>query len=143
MLLSKYILVKLFDTQEYLNLHNIFLQEYASHIQKEVHIQEMKRVKLRLQRDLQRLRKKQRENQKELDSSTQTISSVKRHEKSGYCKTCKLMFKNQSKYEHEKSDFHGKIENFLHPKCAICNIAKFFTPLAYEKHIATLGHIKV
>ena len=53
------------------------------------------------------------------------------------------MFKNQSKYEHEKSDFHGKIENFLHPKCATCNIAKFFTPLAYEKHIATLGHIKV
>ena len=29
----------------------------------------MKRVKLRLQRDLQRLRKKQRENQKEIDSS--------------------------------------------------------------------------
>ena len=103
----------------------------------------MKRVKLRLQRDLQRLRKRQRENQKEIDSSTHTISSVKKHEKSGYCKTCKLMFKNQSKYEHEKSDFHGQIENFLHPKCAICNIAKFFTPLAYEKHIATLGHIKV
>ena len=107
----------------------------------------MKRVKLRLQQGLQMMRKKQREKQKELDSSALDASkdeSMKKGvEKSGYCKACKLLFKHQSKTDHDETEFHKKIVMFLYPNCSVCNVPKFFSPMAYEKHIATLGHIKV
>ena len=91
------------------------------------------------------LRKKQRENQKEIDCTDldSKDDDDKRHEKSGYCKMCKLLFKNQSKTQHEETEFHRKIVVFLYPNCSVCNVPKFFSPMAYEKHIATLGHIKV
>ena len=105
----------------------------------------MRKVKLRLHRALQLLRKRQRDHQKKLDSDYRDNKegSVKKNEKSGYCKTCKLMFKHQSKVEHEETDFHNEIIMFLYPKCNYCNVPKFFSPMAFEKHVATLGHIKV
>ena len=105
----------------------------------------MRKVKLRLQHELQMLRKMQRDNQKKLDSGSRDNKDggVKKNEKSGYCKTCKLIFKHQSKFEHEETDFHNRIMKFLYPKCYFCNVLKFFSPMAYEKHVATLGHIKV
>ena len=91
------------------------------------------------------MRKKQRENQKEIDCAALEIKDegAKTQEKSGYCKMCKLLFKHQSKTEHEETEFHKKIVMFLYPNCSVCNVPKFFSPMAYEKHIATLGHIKV
>ena len=104
----------------------------------------MKKVKLRLQKELQSLRKQQREIQKTIDSAVcETEGSSKTEEKSGYCKICKLIFKQRSKAEHEKTEFHKKVLSFLYPDCTFCKIPKFFSPMAYEKHIATLAHIKV
>ena len=91
------------------------------------------------------MRKKQREEQKELDGESQKENNgqVTTPGSGGYCKTCKLTYKHQSKCEHEETEFHKRIVMFLHPKCTICNVPNFFSALAYEKHIATLGHIKV
>ena len=120
-------------------------QEYGSHFQTNLHIDAMKRAKLRLQQGLQMMRKKQRENQKEIDCAALDCKreGIKKQEKSGYCKVCKLLFKHQSKTEHEETEFHKKIDRFLYPSCNVCKVPKFFSPMAYEKHIATLGHIKV
>ena len=104
----------------------------------------MKKVKQRLQKELQSLRKQQRELQKTIDSNaSENEGDAKKAEKSGYCKICKLIFKHRSKAEHDKTEFHKKVVSFLYPECTFCKIPKFFSPMAYEKHIATLGHIKV
>ena len=44
--------------------------------------------------------------------------------------------------EHNKSEMHLSITKFLFPTCNVCS-TQFFSPIAYEKHIATLMHIKV
>jgi hypothetical protein len=44
--------------------------------------------------------------------------------------------------EHMSSDLHAAISKFLFPQCNVCS-TKFYSPMAYEKHIATLNHIKV
>ena len=104
----------------------------------------MKKVKIRLQKELQALRRKQREAQKVIDSTNcENKNNSKKDEKSGYCKICKLIFKQLSIAEHEKTEFHKRILSFLYPECTFCKVPKFFSPMAFQKHIATLGHIKV
>ena len=44
--------------------------------------------------------------------------------------------------DHNKSEMHLAITKFLFPTCNVCD-TQFFSPIAYEKHIATLIHIKV
>ena len=49
---------------------------------------------------------------------------------------------HQKRSEHNSSEMHKLINKFLNPTCATCN-TKFFSPMAYEKHISSLAHIKV
>ena len=58
-----------------------------------------------------------------------------------YCKVCKLVF-HQKRIEHNASEMHRLINDFLNPRCSSCD-TDYFSPMAYERHIATLQHIKV
>ena len=58
-----------------------------------------------------------------------------------YCKTCKLVF-HQKRIEHNASEMHRLINDFLNPRCSVCD-TDYFSPMAYERHIATLQHIRV
>ena len=57
-----------------------------------------------------------------------------------YCRVCKLLF-HQKRSEHNKTEMHKLISKFLNPQCTICN-TQFFSPMAYERHIGSIGHIK-
>ena len=58
-----------------------------------------------------------------------------------YCKVCKLVF-HQKRIEHNASEMHRLINDFLNPRCSVCD-TDYFSPMAYERHIATLQHIRV
>ena len=58
-----------------------------------------------------------------------------------YCKVCKLVF-HQKRIEHNASEMHRLINDFLNPRCSVCD-TDYFSPMAYERHIATLQHVRV
>ena len=128
----------------------------------------MKSLKLRLQLTLTRMRQKQRTEQKALekelatkeaatsdndvakkdeengdagDADTQVPPPVKKPAPPIYCKTCKLVF-HTKRTDHNQSEMHKLIGKFLSPRCLICN-TQYYSPMAYEKHLATVQHLKV
>ena len=54
---------------------------------------------------------------------------------------CKLVYA-QRKADHNLSDMHVLICNFLNPTCQTCDQA-FHSPMAFEKHLTQISHIKV
>eukprot|EP00095_Tigriopus_kingsejongensis_P011281 maker-scaffold14_size734282-snap-gene-1.25 protein:Tk11281 transcript:maker-scaffold14_size734282-snap-gene-1.25-mRNA-1 annotation:"hypothetical protein AaeL_AAEL005277" len=117
-------------------------KQYLDHVVGADHNEEVKQLKNRLQILLTSMRKTQRERQKKNDEI------VKQSEESGgekklsvYCQTCK-MFLSQKKSEHNKCELHLLIAEFLMPKCSACNDAHFTSPMAFERHAATLEHIQ-
>lgn len=142
---------------------------------KDPHNQAMAKLKTSLQVTLNRMRKKQRNQQHEIDRKLKLEEGGEGDEKPAaegeegaaaegegdapegeakegsekkkkssaplFCKPCKLVF-HQKRAEHEESDMHLLIYKFLNPKCAACQ-TQFFSPMAYERHIASISHIKV
>ena len=54
---------------------------------------------------------------------------------------CKLVFA-QRRVDHNLSDMHILICQFLNPTCSVCE-QPFHSPMAYEKHLTQLQHVKV
>ena len=101
----------------------------------------MRVLKNRLQIALTRMRQKQRDEQKEIERKLAMTKGTDEKPAPIYCKTCKLVFHTKRK-DHNESKMHKSISKFLSPKCLICS-TQYFSPMAYEKHQATVQHIKV
>ncbi len=91
-----------------------------------------------MQQELGKMRGKQRRLQKEIEAK---LGPDKCQDETSYCKKCKLAFR-QTVEEHEESKLHKDIAEFVDPMCALCGM-NFFSPMAYAKHRASLGHLKV
>ncbi len=84
-----------------------------------------------------------RGNADEAATGTGTTETASESKRSGaiYCKLCKLLF-HQARNEHDASEMHRLIVDFLNPSCAVCGTT-YGSPMAYERHIASLSHLKV
>ncbi len=85
------------------------------------------------------LRSIQRRKQNLLTKQLEEASNGQRQSTS-FCKLCKLIF-TQSRSEHNQSDDHKAICQFLTPKCDVCKLP-FPTPMSYEKHLCSIKHLK-
>lgn len=127
----------------------------------------MKQLKVRLQLTLGRMRTKQRTQQREIERELDAKEEQEEDEEDdgdeegdgdgedkeggrgrqrrqnppSYCRVCKLVF-HQNRDDHNASEMHHLISKFLSPTCEICD-TQFFSPMAYERHIGSLAHIKV
>lgn len=119
--------------------------EFQKHLSSPEHTTSMQQLKQRLQVTLARMRKKQRNQQHELEKVLDE-EGKNVDEETGkklapiYCKVCKLVF-HQKRIEHNASEMHRLINDFLNPRCSVCD-TDYFSPMAYERHIATLQHIR-
>lgn len=94
----------------------------------------MRKISIKQQAVLNRMRMEQRNAQKEADEA------VDKDARSKHCQLCRLFYK-QTKEEHQASEDHQNIKKFLLPYCAVCKISyKGF--MAYEIHRSSMLHLR-
>jgi hypothetical protein len=108
-------------------------------------------LKTSLQETLARMRKKLRTQEHDMEKKREEEAAAKAGEDGSeeevakpapvYCKSCKVVF-YQPRAEHDASEMHKLIKDFLTPTCEVCD-STYTSPMAYERHIASLSHLKV
>lgn len=112
-----------------------------------IHAKAVAALKNRLQKELNSLRSRQRTAMRNLEAKTDKEDGAGEVEGAGkkatpiFCKFCKLIV-NMDREEHNKTDLHLKIQEFLNPYCKPCS-TQFFSPLGYEIHSVKAYHVKV
>ncbi len=122
-----------------------FFQDYVTHVNGPSHTESMRKLKDELSQRLSQWRIKQRAEQKELETRMKEegrdVDENGRKFDPLFCKTCKLVF-TLKRSDHNDSEMHRRITNFLQPTCKLCSEV-FFSPMAYEKHLDSQKHLEV
>ncbi|XP_065563140.1 uncharacterized protein LOC136029012 [Artemia franciscana] len=114
----------------------VTFKDYANHLNLSRHVNALHNVTMRMKLYLQKLRERQRRDQAEIDKKEENQNE----EDSNFCLPCKLYYKND-KNSHEESKIHKVIVDYLNPRCKTCDI-EFRNRLVYERHLASLNHIR-
>lgn len=136
--------LKLASIKRRFSLKLTLLQKYASHLITESHGASLKNLRTKLQQRIGALRACQRKRQniltKKMEEDGSLLDENGQRKVTLFCKMCKLLF-NQSRDEHNESEDHKKIIDFLNPVCELCDV-KFRTPMSYEKHLCSAKHLQ-
>merc|ERR1712071_33263 len=116
----------------------VWCQEYIGHLSSQRHAESLRKISLQHRMSLAKLRTRQRKEQLQIEAQSSRPAHSSRM---NFCAICKL-YHSESRPNHETTELHKIIKNFLMPYCPICRV-NFKSRMLYEKHVATLTHIKV
>ncbi|XP_046652369.1 uncharacterized protein LOC124343190 isoform X2 [Daphnia pulicaria] len=119
------------------NQRSITFREYIVHLSSPRHAKSLEKISLQHRMSLAKLRTRQRKEQSQIEAQTSRSSH---RAQMNFCAICKLCH-SESRPNHETTELHKIIKNFLMPYCPICRV-NFKSRMLYEKHVATLTHIK-
>uniref|UniRef100_A0A0P6ED96 Gelsolin-related protein of 125 kDa n=1 Tax=Daphnia magna TaxID=35525 RepID=A0A0P6ED96_9CRUS len=119
------------------NQRSVTFREYILHLSSPRHEKSLEKISLQHRMSLAKLRTRQRKEQLQIEAQTSRSSHKSQM---NFCAICKLCH-SESRPNHEITELHKIIKNFLMPYCPICRV-NFKSRMLYEKHVATLPHIK-
>lgn len=119
------------------HLRVVTFREYISHLSSQRHGESLRKVSVQHRMSLAKLRMRQRKEQKRIEAQT---SRPPHNSRMNFCAICKL-YHSESRLNHETTELHKVIKKFLMPYCPVCRLG-FKSRMLYEKHVATLTHIK-
>lgn len=116
---------------------NHFIQDYNKHLHSRGHKSVLGRYGLRQKTRLARMRLTQRNAQRQLEEESKDTEN----QTPQFCLLCRLNYRSP-KEEHQASEAHRKMKQFLMPFCDTCETS-FKSPMAYEIHRCSLEHLRV
>jgi len=116
---------------------SVTFREYIAHLSSQRHAESLRKLSLQHRMSLAKLRTRQRKEQLQIEAQSSRPAHSSRM---NFCAICKL-YHSESRPNHETTELHKIIKNFLMPYCPICRV-NFKSRMLYEKHVATLTHIK-
>merc|ERR1712071_514956 len=116
---------------------SVTFREYIGHLSSQRHAESLRKISLQHRMSLAKLRTRQRKEQLQIEAQSSRPAHSSRM---NFCAICKL-YHSESRPNHETTELHKIIKNFLMPSCPICRV-NFKSRMLYEKHVATLTHIK-
>ncbi|XP_071444813.1 trichohyalin isoform X2 [Hetaerina americana] len=121
------------------NVRCITYKEYGVHLFSSKHASTMRKLSLKHQSSLQRMRTQQRKNLLEEEEYEEEKGDVPIHPYS-YCPICHLKYR-ASREKHQSTNLHRMLRKFLMPYCRICNM-NFQSPMQYENHLCSVVHMQ-
>jgi len=116
---------------------SVTFREYIAHLSSQRHAESLRKLSLQHRMSLAKLRTRQRKEQLQIEAQSSRPAHSSRM---NFCAICKL-YHSESRPNHETTELHKIIKNFLMPYCPICRV-NFKSRMLFEKHVATLTHIK-
>lgn len=98
----------------------------------------MRNYAFHLKRTLAKMRLNQRKKQEEQEEEEEAKSTFVGNP--NFCPICRLTYR-APRAKHVASESHIAMKKFLKPYCRLCSI-DFSTPMMFESHLCSLGHLK-
>lgn len=112
-------------------------QDYNNHIHSRSHKLVLGRYGLKQKTRLARMRLAQRNAQRQLEKDLKDAEKLTPQ----FCMLCRLNYRSP-KEEHQASEAHRKMKEFLMPYCETCSMS-FKSPMSYEIHRCSVEHLRV
>lgn len=116
---------------------SLLSKDYNNHIHSRSHKLVLGRYGLKQKTRLARMRLAQRNAQRQLEKDLKDAEKLTPQ----FCMLCRLNYRSP-KEEHQASEAHRKMKEFLMPYCETCSMS-FKSPMSYEIHRCSVEHLRV